>query len=478
MNFQYSKETQDILNYDKKHLWHPYTSLKEPLPVIAVKEARNCEIVCDSLDNDHLIDAMSSWWCVIHGYNNERLNQAIIDQITKFSHVMFGGFTHRPAVDLVKKLVTLIDEPELKYCFLADSGSVAVEVAMKFAFQSNLLSSNPKSKFLTIKKGYHGDTFGAMSVCDPASSMHNIYGDYLPNNIFVEAPPVIEGLPHSNYSFENEWDPKCTIIIEETFKNNHQDLCAVIVEPLLQGAGGMRLYHPQYLIELKKMCLKYDVFLIFDEIATGLGRTGEIFAFKHCRRYQEHLKIPFDEQIDVVPDILCVGKALTGGYMTLSAVVVNDTVKDRMSNSNSPTKGYFMHGPTFMGNALACSVANASLDILLEDTWSSQVYNIESVLYEKLYLYVKNPTHRLMNTVVKRISIVGAVAAVELIHGLNAAKFQRWIMSRGVNIRPFRNLVYIMPPYVISDSELDVVINSIIDFLHLLQSGDSSFYII
>lgn len=255
MNFQYSTNTQELLDYDRKKLWHPYTSLKNPLPVVPVKEAKECKIVCDTVNSECLIDAMSSWWCMIHGYNNERLNKAIIDQQSKFSHVMFGGFTHVPAINLAKKLVSLIDEPDLKYCFLADSGSVAIEVAMKFAFQSKLFSSTSGTKFLTIKKGYHGDTFGAMSVCDPVSSMHNIYGGYLPKNIFVEEPPVIEVLPHSRYSFDDEWNPQCINSLKESFEKNHNLLCAAIVEPMLQGAGGMRLYHPQFLIELKKLCI-------------------------------------------------------------------------------------------------------------------------------------------------------------------------------------------------------------------------------
>ena len=477
MNFEYSSETLELLEYDKKYLWHPYTSLKDPLPVLPVKGANGCEIICDTKSSTKVIDAMSSWWCVIHGYNNERLNNAILNQMNQFSHVLFGGFTHKPAVDLVKKLVKLIDEPQLKYCFLADSGSVAVEVAMKFAFQSNLLSSTRKSKFLTIKKGYHGDTFGAMSVCDPVSSMHNIYGDYLPSNIFIDEPPVIEGLPYSQNSFEDNWDSNCIKNLEEVFILHCDELCAVILEPLLQGAGGMRLYHPQYLIELKKLCLKYDVLLIFDEIATGFGRTGEIFAFKHCHTYQEYLGIPSKDQIEVIPDILCVGKALTGGYMTLSAVVVNDKVVERISNPSSPTHGYFMHGPTFMGNALACSVANASLDILLEGMWKKQVSHIENVFYHKLYLYIKNPENKLIDTIVKRISIVGAVAAIELFHNIDTSKFQSWIISKGVHIRPFRNLIYIMPPYIIKEKELDIVINSVLEFLQLLQDRNDTFFV-
>ena len=473
MDFEYSVETRQILEYDKKYVWHPYTSLKNPFPVLPVKGAYGCEIICDTQPNTRLIDTTSSWWCVIHGYNNERLNNAILNQMKQFSHVLFGGFTHKPAVDLVKKLVQLIDEPQLKYCFLADCNSVAVEVAMKFAIQSNLLSSTRKSKFLTIKKGYHGGTFGAMSVCDSVFALSNVYGNYLPSSVFVDEPPILEGLPHSQYSLQHHWDPTCVKNLEETLDLHHDELCAVIIEPLLQGAGGMRLYHPQYLIELKKLCLKYDVLLIFDEIATGFGRTGEIFAFKHCHTYQEYLGIPSKDQIEVIPDILCVGKALTGGYMTLSAVVVNDKVVERISNPSS----YFMHGPTFMGNALACSVANASVDILLEGTWKKQVSHIESVFYHKLYIYIKNPKNKLIDTIVKRISIVGAIAAIELYHHINTINFQSWVIGKGVHMRPFRNLLYIMPPYIIKDSELEIVIGCVIDFLHLLQAGDNTFYV-
>lgn len=477
MDLEYSTSTKQNLDFDRKHLWHPYTSLNNPLPVIPVKGAIGSTFVCDSIGEDHIIDAMSSWWCAIHGYNNKRLNDAITYQLVKFSHVLFGGFTHEPAIDLVRKLLKLIDEPSLKYCFLADSGSVAVEVAMKFAFQASLISSQSKNKFLTIKRGYHGDTFGAMSVCDPVSSMHNIYGDYLPKNIFVTEPSVIEHLPFSLYGNECMSETQTTQELEQIFSSHHDELCAVILEPLLQGAGGMRLYHPQFLIEIKRLCLKHNVLLIFDEIATGFGRTGEIFAFKHCNLYQDKSNIPVQDRIDVVPDILCVGKALTGGYMTLSAVVVNNIIADRLSHPNNPTHGCFMHGPTFMGNALACSVANASLDILLEGKWKKQVTDIEKMFDQKLYLYIKDPSNCLIDNIVKRISVVGAVAVVELFHDIDTVMFQKWTVQRRVNIRPFRNLIYVMPPYIIKKEELNYIIECIIEFLSCLKDNDVSFFV-
>lgn len=465
----YTPAVTELLEFDKKHVWHPYTSLKAPLNVFPVKGAHGCKLVLDtdSPEDVEVIDAMSSWWCVIHGYNNPELNEALTTQMKDFSHVLLGGFTHKAAVNLVKKLLKVIDEPSLQYCFLADSGSVAVEVALKMALQSTMTadSTSNRTKFLTIKNGYHGDTFGAMSVCDPDNSMHYIYKDRLSKNIFTQAPTILEGLPTSQNKFEDKWNDKEADDLKKQFELHSDEICAVILEPILQGAGGLRLYHPQFLIEVQKLCNQYDVLFIIDEIATGFGRTGEMFAFKHCQTYQDQLGIRPAEQVKVVPDIMCVGKGLTGGYMTMSAVVTNEKVASKIASPNSPTGGIFMHGPTFMGNALACSVAERSMDILLRGEWKQQVSRIENQIYKELYEYIKNPDNGLMGTLVKRVSVVGAVGIVELYKKTDPKWFQKKFISKGVHIRPFNCLCYIMPPYVITTEELTQVNKALIEVL-------------
>ncbi|CEP60780.1 adenosylmethionine-8-amino-7-oxononanoate transaminase LALA0_S01e18800g [Lachancea lanzarotensis] len=482
-DFTYSPEVQELLEYDKNHLWHPYTSMSRPLPVYPVKSATGATISLDvkSKDNEDvtLVEAMSSWWCMIHGYNNAEINEAMIAQIKNVSHVMFGGLTHAPAIEMSQKLLKLVDHEKLQCCFLADSGSVAVEVAMKMAMQYEFTRSGDKtskSKFLTIRNGYHGDTFGAMSVCDPVSSMHSIYSGCLPQNIFVSAPSMLETLPTSNV-FEKtpeifggnvQWDKHDIDDFSKAIEERRDEICAVILEPLLQGAGGMRLYHPQYIIEVRKLCTKFEIPLIMDEIATGFGRTGAMFAFHHCKTYQEKMGVPHEQRVDVYPDILCVGKALTGGYMTLSAVVAAEHIKDVISHSGSATGGCFMHGPTFMGNPLACSAANKSLEILLRGDWHRQVINIESQLVRELYVALNNDAD-LMSSVVQSVRVTGAVGVVELKQPVDSAWFHQQFVSRGVYVRPFNRLVYIMPPYVISAEELTKVTQTIIEVLRLWQ---------
>lgn len=442
--------------------------MTNPMMVYPVKEAIGCEMVLNTADpQDHvMIDAMSSWWCAIHGYNNEEINEALVTQISKMSHVMFGGLTHEPAISLVQKLLKLLDHRELQHCFLADSGSVAMEVAMKMAlqYQFSLVPNGDKSfkktKFLTISRGYHGDTIGAMSVCDPHNSMHSIYAGYVADNIFVAGPPTIPTLPTSNIFKENKhafsdkvtFDAECIKLLSSELRNRNQEICAVVLEPLLQGAGGMRLYHPQFLIEVRKLCNLYDVPLVMDEIATGFGRTGAMFAFHHCKKYQEELGIPADSQVDVFPDIVCVGKALTGGYMTLSAVVTTTRIATTISNPELPTGGCLMHGPTFMGNPLACAAANKSLDILLRGDWKYQVERIEKQLFVGLYKAVI--ADDIISSVVSDIRITGAVAVLELRTAVDSSWFHHKFVSKGVYVRPFRNLCYIMPPYIISDEQL------------------------
>lgn len=476
----YSDNINQMLEYDRKHIWHPYTSLSDPQPVLPVKRADKCTIYIgvDETEELALIDGMSSWWSVIHGYNNEELNSAAIEQVTKFSHVMFGGFTHEPAVELTKKLLGLVDHDEMKHVFFADSGSVAVEIAMKMALQyASSVSSDSDTrsfKFLTVRNGYHGDTIGAMSVCDPINSMHSIYKDYLRNNIFVESPPSLSILPTSqlseldNVPFNDIIDTTSYIsMLEKNLQENGKDIVAVIIEPIVQGAGGMRFWHPQYLIDIRKLCNKYDKLLILDEIATGFGRTGQIFAFKHCAVYEEKLNIPTEKRTDVFPDIMCVGKALTGGYMTLSAVVVSSNVERGLSSPCSPTNGVFMHGPTFMGNPLACAVANKSLEIITRNEWQLSVSNIEKQLYDELYVPITVNKH-LMESIVKRVAVLGAIGVVELYKNVDQKWFQKQFVSRGVNIRPFGKLVYIMPPYIITPSELRILTKAVMDALEIL----------
>ncbi|CAB4254170.1 similar to Saccharomyces cerevisiae YNR058W BIO3 7,8-diamino-pelargonic acid aminotransferase (DAPA), catalyzes the second step in the biotin biosynthesis pathway [Maudiozyma barnettii] len=475
----YSATTKQLLEFDKKHIWHPYTSLNNPLTVLPVKRANKCTIYVDNVEESSLIDGMSSWWSVIHGYNNDELNTAITDQLKQVSHVMFGGFTHSPAVELTQRLLQLIDHEKLAHCFFADSGSVAVEVAMKMALQYSA-STHPqadisKHKFLTVRNGYHGDTIGAMSVCDPINSIHSIFNGYLRCNIYVDAPPSISILPSSPLSqhvFNTSNDIVDTkpymAMFEKHLQNYGNEIVAVIIEPIVQGAGGMRFWHPRYLIDIRKLCNKYEKLLILDEIATGFGRTGQIFAFKHCKLYQEQLGIPAKEQTDVYPDIMCVGKALTGGYMTLSAVVVSKEVGKGLSSPSSPTKGVLMHGPTFMGNPLACSVANKSLEIIMRNEWQSQVRNIEQQLFEELFVPIRT-NKQWMGHMVKRVAVLGAIGVVELHMAVDQEWFQHQFVDRGINIRPFGKLVYIMPPYIITSKELTILTRAIIDVLTLWE---------
>ncbi|SMN22415.1 similar to Saccharomyces cerevisiae YNR058W BIO3 7,8-diamino-pelargonic acid aminotransferase (DAPA), catalyzes the second step in the biotin biosynthesis pathway [Maudiozyma saulgeensis] len=477
----YSETIEEILDFDKKHIWHPYTSLSNPLPVLPVKRANKSTIYVDLDEGKELalIDGMSSWWSVIHGYNNEELNSAITHQIGKMSHVMFGGFTHQPAVDLTRKLLELIDHEKLIHCFFADSGSVAVEVAMKMALQYTASISSVADttgyKFLTVRNGYHGDTIGAMSVCDPINSMHSIYRNYLTNNIFIDSPPTIPILPTSQLSQQDNAVPTITVdttsymlMFESYLRKYDKEIVAVILEPIVQGAGGMKFWHPQYLIDIRKLCTEYGKLLILDEIATGFGRTGQIFAFKHCKVYQEQLGIPLKKQIDVYPDLMCVGKALTGGYMTLSAVVVSNEVEKGLSSSKSPTNGTFMHGPTFMANPLACSVANMSLEIILRNEWQCQVRNIEKQLFDELFIPITTNKHWMGKTV-KRVAILGAIGVIELYVSIDQEWFQQKFINMGVNIRPFGKLVYIMPPYIITPIELTTLTMAIINVLSMWE---------
>lgn len=421
-----------INEFDKEHIWHPYTSITSPNPALEVTSASGARL---KLKNGNLlIDGMSSWWCALHGYNVSKLNKAVRKQLKKMSHIMFGGITHKPAVELSKLLIELTPFG-LEKVFLCDSGSVAVEVAMKMAIQYwHSKGQKDKKKFLTVRNGYHGDTFNAMSVCDPLTGMHSMYGDILPKNIFISSPSI---------GFYDTWSDCDLKEMESVLKEKSNEICAVIIEPIVQGAGGMRFYHREYLIGLRKLCNNYNVLLICDEIATGFGRTGKLFACDHS---------------NISPDIMTLGKAMTGGYITGAAVLTTKEVALGISEDD----GVLMHGPTFMGNPLMCAVSCASIKLLLESPWEKRISLIESTLKRDL-----EKCRRLES--VNDVRVLGAIGVVELKNSVDLPVIQKLFIKEGIWVRPFGKLVYVMPPYIIKEKDLRALTNGIFNVLKEYQ---------
>ncbi|GLX80340.1 adenosylmethionine-8-amino-7-oxononanoate aminotransferase [Thalassotalea insulae] len=420
-----NKNHTDSLAFDREHIWHPYTSMSDPLPSYLVESAHGVNI--NLATGETLIDGMSSWWSVLHGYNHPVLNQALTAQAQQFSHVMFGGLTHQPAIALAETLINITPKG-LDRIFFSDSGSVAVEVAIKMALQYwQSQQRSEKHKLLTVRNGYHGDTFAAMSVCDPVTGMHQIFDNVLMKSVFAPAPRI---------TIDQPWQAHETEQLAQLFEQHHHQLAAFIIEPIVQGTGGMHFYHPEYLKQVRHLCDKYQVLFIADEIATGLGRTGKLFA---C------------EWSEISPDIMCLGKTLTGGYLSLAATLCTEHIAKTISDGEASC---FMHGPTYMGNPLACAVANASINLLLEQDWQTRVKEIELQLVAELLPLKAHPQ-------VNDARVLGSIGVVETNAAVNVAAIQKRFVELGVWIRPFGKLIYIMPPLIIKPDQLSKLTQAI-----------------
>lgn len=420
---------QHLTDSDHKNIWHPYSALGSDLPVFPVVSASGVRLKL--ADGRELIDGMASWWCAIHGYNHPEMNRALTEQLAQMSHVMFGGLTHPPAVELARTLVE-ITPSSLQSVFFSDSGSVAVEVAMKMAIQYWHDQQQPgKQKFLSLRGGYHGDTFGAMSVCDPVTGMHTLFNQSLNQQYFIDKP---------SSAFSEPCNANDIQALQSVLEQHHQQLAAFILEPVVQGAGGMHFYSADYLNKARELCDRYNVLLIFDEIATGFGRTGKLFATEHC---------------DIQPDIMCIGKALTGGYLSLAATLTTQRIASTISNGNP---GVFMHGPTFMANPLACTAANASIKILLQSEWQQNIINLQHWLNNSLKKCES------LNTVAN-VRVLGGIGVVECKQSVNMQVIQSAFVDLGVWIRPFGKLIYLMPPYIMNKTEIDTLANAIFEVL-------------
>ena len=432
---------------DRAHVWHPYSSPVDPpeLPVVVGAEGVRLTLA----DGREVVDGMSSWWAAIHGYRVPELDDAARDQLGRMSHVMFGGLTHEPAVRLAARLVALTPEP-LRRVFLADSGSVAMEVAIKTALQRERSAGRPgRHRLMTWRGGYHGDTFGAMAVCDPVGGMHHVFADVLPQHVFCDAPPAWEApsVPRGgpDGAADHAEAPGADAPLDEAYvahlrataAEHAHELAAIVVEPVVQGAGGMRFHHPGYLRVLREICDEHDLLLVLDEIATGFGRAGTLFA---C------------ERAGVVPDVLAVGKALTGGYLTMAAVLCTDAVADEIGRGEA---GVLMHGPTFMGNPLAAAIACASLDLLVARDWAADVDRIEDGLRAGLA-----PARDLPG--VADVRVLGAIGVVQLDHPVDVAAATAAAFDHGVWLRPFRDLVYAMPPYACDADDVAAIAAAVV----------------
>ena len=417
---------QQIMALDQAHVWHPYSAMNAGLPVYPVASADGVHI--HLADGRTLVDGMSSWWCAIHGYNHPRMNAALQAQLSSMSHVMFGGLTHQPAAELAAKLVELTPLP-LKTVFFADSGSVAVEVAMKMAIQYWHAENQPrKQHFLSLRSGYHGDTFGAMSVCDPVTGMHTLFREALKEQYFAPSPTC----PFGSECSDGDLLPMRQILLE-----HHEEIAAVILEPVVQGAGGMRFYSADYLRRVRDLCDEFGLLLIADEIATGFGRSGKLFACEHA---------------GISPDIMCLGKALTGGYLSLAATLTTESISSAISQGDP---GVFMHGPTFMANPLACAAGLASLDLLLDSPWQQNVNRIQQQLGAE-----RAPCAAWEH--VRDVRVLGAIGVVELEQPLDMKTVQQQFVDENVWVRPFGRLIYLMPPYIIGEADLRLLTDAVV----------------